>query len=324
MTLRELTDGVLEHFNYSTDGPSDARQRVKRHLNEWHRRILAKPGMDRLRQSSLSVSSVASTPTIAVPESVGKILRITDASNRITLQERFFDWYRFAEADPTSHTGTPTVWVPMGDTGCAELISGISGPVGIWAVSTSASDTQRITIEGVRGGGYVWSDTVILTGTTRVQVGNLDDWEEITKVTLDMDAVGSVGVYDVSVSGTAKATIPPGKRQSHYRLIALWPTPAAVVAYTIDYQRNVLDMTAESDTPLIPDDFHWLLDRGAKVNEYERTDDKRLGVCRLDLERGIAELRASMATRDVFVPARTVVGRISRINGWCPADTVIR
>jgi hypothetical protein len=321
MNLRELTDGVLDHFNYSTDGSSDARQRVVRHMNEWHRRILAKPGMDRLRQSSISVTSVASTNTIAVPESVGKILRVYDAANRITLQERFFDWYRFAAPDPTAHEGTSTVWVPMGDAGCAAL-SATTG-TGIWVVSTSASDTQRVTIEGVRLGGYVWNDTVALTGVTRVQVGSLVDWTEITKVTLDMDAVGSVSVYKVNAAGTALATIPPGKRQSHYRLIALWPTPSAAVAYTIDHQRNILDMTAESDSPLIPDDFHWLLDRGAKVNEYERTDDKRLGVCRLDLERGIAELRASMATRDVFVPARTSLGRISRINGWCPADTVI-
>lgn len=322
MNLRELTDGVLDHFNYSTDGSSEARQRVQRFINEWHRRILAKPGMDRLRQSSISVTSTASSPTIVVPESVGKILRIYDTTNRITLEERFFDWYRFAEADPTNHTGTPTVWVPMGDIGCSAL--GATSGTGMWVESTSASDTQRVTIEGIRLGGHVWSDTVLLTGLTRVQIGSLTDWTEITKVRLDLPAVGIVTLYKVNAAGTALATISPGYTASHYRQIALWPTPAAAVAYTIDHQRNILDMRSEFDEPLIPEDFHWLLDRGAKCNEYELKEDGRMGACRLDLERGIAELRASMATRDVFVPARTNVRFISRINGWCPADTVVR
>jgi hypothetical protein len=128
----------------------------------------------------------------------------------------------------------------------------------------------------------------------------------------------------VATVGTALATIMPHNASSHYRQIALWPTPSAIVAYTIDYQRQILDMSSDWDSPLLPEDFHWLLKQGAKVNEYERTDDSRFAAARGDLERGIAEMRGTFASRDVVVPGRTNIRLISRINGWCPADTVVR
>ena len=322
MTLKELSDAVLEHFNYSTDGESEARRRVIKHLNDWQRRILSRPGFERLRQSSTTVASVASTATINLPPSVGRIIRIRDTVNDVTLAERFFDWYRTAEPDPSSNTGIPTVWVPAGEAACAEL--GATSGTGIWVESTSASDTCRAYIEGVRLGGYVWSDTVVMTGVTRVQVGALADWVEITKFSLSDAAVGTVTLYKVNAAGTALATIPIGKSASKYRRIALWPTPSDAYTYYVDYARALIDMAQDNDEPMLPEDFHWLLETGARLSEYEKTDDTRVRDTRAELERGIGDLRATLHMRDVPVPGRTPVRVISRINGWCPADTVVR
>lgn len=322
MTLRELSDGVLEHFNYSTDGESEARNRIVRHLNEWHRRILSKPGMDRLRQSSITVASTASSPTLALPSSVVRILRIRDLTNDITLNEQRFDWYRFAEPDPSSSTGTPTTWVPVGWAACADLAE--ASGTGIWVQSASASDTYRAYIEGVRLGGYVWSDTVTMTGVTRVAVGALTDWTEITKFSIEQPAAGLVSLYKVNAAGTALAAIPIGATESRYWQIALWPTPSAAVTYYIDYQRQLLDLVHDTDTPLIPEDFQWLLQHGAKANEYERVDDSRAPKMRAEMDLAVGELRATLHSRDVAVPGRTNIRLISRINGWSPVDTVVR
>lgn len=323
MTLRELADGVLEHFNYSTDGASEARSRVIRHINEWHKRILTRPGFERCRQASTTFASVASTPTVVLPPAVTKILRVYDPTNRITLEERFFDWYRFAEPSPTSHTGTPYVWVPMGYAACAAL--GEATGTGLWVVSSSASDTTaKVYLEGVRLGGHVWSDSVTLNGTTRAQIGSLTDWVEVTKLTLDMSSVGAVSLYKVATVGTAYAAIAVGETQARYLQIGLWPTPSGAVTYYLDYQRQLRDLVHEADQPLLPEDAHWVLGLAARVNEYERTDDKRLAWARGDLEKAIGETRLSMASRDVVVPARTTVRMISRVNGWSPADTVVR
>jgi hypothetical protein len=53
---------------------------------------------------------------------------------------------------------------------------------GLWAVSSSASDTtQSIKVETVRTGGLSSSAAVTLNGTTRVQVAALTDHIEVTK-----------------------------------------------------------------------------------------------------------------------------------------------
>lgn len=322
MNYRALQDSVLDHFNGNVDGPSAARTRIGRSLNEWHRRILSKPGFERFRQSATTATTTASVPSLTLPAAVSKILRIYETTNRITLEQRFFDWYRFIEPSPTDRTGQPEVWVPMGTTGCGDLGTAGVG-TGLWAVSSSASDTARVYIEGVRVGGVVWSESAKLNGTTRAQFGSLTDWVEVTKFNAESPLVGKADLYKVATLGTSLATIPLGHTEAVYQTIALWPTPDSAYTLQVDYERASMDMVNDADTPLLPEDFHHLLLIGARVNEYERTDDDRLQAARADLEKGIGELRATLHTRDVPVPGRTIVRRISRINGWSPADTTV-
>jgi hypothetical protein len=56
---------------------------------------------------------------------------------------------------------------------------------------------------------------------------------------------------------------------------------------------HVADMTIASDEPLIPEDFHWLVESGALIREYQ----KREKVALIQLEqqkvtRGISDMRA--------------------------------
>lgn len=95
------------------------------------------------------------------------------------------------------------------------------------AVSTSASDTQNITIEARNAAGSVVSETKALNGTTVVSFSTLGTVERVLKVELASAAVGTITVRRAS-SGPTVSQIPPGERgfMAFARKIASDPSAA--------------------------------------------------------------------------------------------------
>ncbi len=81
----------------------------------------------------------------------------------------------------------------------------------IEAVSTSASDTQDLTIEARKPDGSVVSETKALAGTTPVSFGTMGTVERILKADLALDAVGTVTVRRATGPTTIRQ-VPPGER----------------------------------------------------------------------------------------------------------------
>jgi len=81
----------------------------------------------------------------------------------------------------------------------------------IEAVSTSASDTQNLTIEARKADGSVVSETKALAGTTAVSFSTLGTVERFLKADLASDAVGTVTVRRTTGPTTIRQ-IPPGER----------------------------------------------------------------------------------------------------------------
>lgn len=90
------------------------------------------------------------------------------------------------------------------------IFTDIAATDDVEAVSTSASDTQNITVYGRLASGVIASQTIALTGTTPVNLStNL--FERILKVDLSSDAVGVVTVRR-DTGDTTIGTIPVGER----------------------------------------------------------------------------------------------------------------
>lgn len=321
MTTGDLLTRLLDHFHYDVaDAGGSSRRRLLGHLDQWHRRILSSPGLASLRRATTTVTSTASQPVLVLPEDVARIIAITDRTNDERLTERSLDWYRTAEPDPSSTTGTPTCYVAWGR--CSALP--IATACGLWAVSSSASDVCRASVEGVLTSGYRRTDTVAaLTGTSRVAIGSATTWEAVYRFWLDVAAVGTVSLYDAAAAGNVVAVIPAQRRESAYESLRLWPTPASAVTYYLDYERKVPSLANDSDVPLLETDAHWLLEQGAKVSEYERLDDSRLTVARVELERGLNAYRFRLASSLDSRPGGSAgVGR-SRLGAWYPADRTV-
>ncbi len=312
MTFLELQQDTWRRLNKATTPDTATQTRIKAFLNQRHRTLLTQPGMDQLRNGTTSFASVSGTARVALAQTITRINALYQSTNNWRLGEKTLDWLR--TADPQQNSGTPVVYVPVGYEYVSVQPSNASQ---LWAKSDSASDTSTIRIEGVRTGGYPASASAVLTGTTAVQIGTFSDWTQVDKVYLSTAAVGFVSLYEDSGTGTALSTIRIGAVRPYYFVILLWPTPSEVLTYGVDYTRTITDMVQDTDEPLLPEDFHDLLSMGARMDEYEKTDDKREWNDKYELLQFWLHGRAS--ARKIPSAQSGRLGR-SDLSGWFPAD----
>lgn len=317
MNLNAIELDVCRRLNYSDVPPPAVKSRLDGFVNQRHRQILAMPGMARLRDDSITFASVASQSTYAMGPAVSRINTIYDGTtNQLKLEERTIQWLR--RVDPRlASAGTPEAWIPLS----IKQTQAQPATTGLWAVSTSASDTQQVFVESVRTGGYGnVSAATTLTGTSRVQIGTLTDHLGVEKFYLSTPAIGAVSLYDAVTAGNLLATIPIGSMYARYLTIQLWPTPSGVVTYTVDYTREIADMVNASDEPLLPPDFHYLLSVGVRLDEYEKLDDQRRVLMQDQWDKGIKRLQHYVINSGdyLIVPGESRRPRLSNLGAGFP------
>jgi len=327
VTFKEIQDDTLDKLLYDNSGTSSApRTRIKRLINQWHRKILSDPRYSKLRDSRTSVVTVASQVLYAVPPSIEKIHRVFDAAtNNPRLTQKSLDWLR---DDPRADldTGTPMVWVPHG----IKPIFRYPATTGIWAVSPNAADTtQNIRMDAVRDGGYVFSaGPTTLTGTTRVKIGTQSDYVDVERVFLSAACAGDISLFDASTAGNLLGVIPIGKTFNRYNIIQFYPVPSSVITYTIEGQLKIQDLVQDNDEPMIPEDFHFILGLGAYYQEL-RDVKKQLAQARMvqsdELDPAMKRLLGHLVNQPDYVvipdDGRRVPSGVrgSNLGSWYPS-----
>lgn len=330
MNLNQLEQDLFRRLGFNTSSPDTATQtRLRAFLNETQQEILSEPGMDVLLEDGITFASVASTPEYSLPPAVARIASIRETTNQTLLGMQSQDWYRFHYPNPTAITGLPTDWVDLGFTPIAKQPSDASE---LFVKSDSASDgaTKTAHLEGSISGGYFRSASVALNGVTAVSFGaSITTWVDVTKFYIDLTAggtttaAGNVTLNEDSGLGTELARIPIGQDYSRYRRIALAVCPSSVLTYNVDFQRDVTDMSLTTDEPVLPVRFHRLLGLGARMKEYEKEQDSRYPVAKLDYVTGVKKLKFFLYAQAAGTPNLRGVNqqRGSRLGAWYPAGT---
>lgn len=288
MTFAQILADIYRRTGFASSPTADVVTRIKAFVNETQQEIFHEPGMEFLQNDTTSFSSVANQQTYGLPVSVAKIKQLRETTNRIVLLPISLSEYRERYPDPSAVTGTPTRWVDLGFDAVDVEPSDASA---VYVVSSSNSDVGTAYIEGLRSGGVPFTDSVTMTGATAVQLPSYSDVVSITKFYISTAAVGTVRLREDSGSGTILATIPVGYSYSRYRRIALAPTPAAVISYSLDFERNFTELVNDTDQPLLPEQFHHMLAIGGRMKEYEKTQDSRYGVAKDEYEKALKKLK---------------------------------
>lgn len=121
-----------------------------------------------------------------------------------------------------------------------------------------------------------------------------------------------------STTGNPTVWVPAGLDSTLALTIALYPTPSSIQTLALDYARNIDDITTNSGVVLVPPDFQWVIEAGAKMLEYERQDDRRYPAAREEFYRGIRDLKWFVS--QPMYTGNAAVGR-SSLGPWYPAGS---
>ncbi len=337
MTFSDISKAVYRRVKLADTPSSTDSTRIQQFINLWYREILAMPGMDQLRDTTITFATVATQKKYGLPQALVKIRDVYDLSNQRRVLPRTLDYLRNVDPGLTATSSTVENWIPLNGWG-AEAVELTSTGVGLWAVSSSASDTtQRVFVEttrlgGVSGGTAVSAGTLI-TGTTRVQIGSLTDHVEIVKFYISAAAVGTISLYDAASNGNLLSTIQIGRTSARYYMIQVYPTPGAAITLSVDCQRSIQDMVQATEEPLLPEDYHHILVHLACYEEWLNRDDTRALREYNPDPRGIKghanilldNLRHFLLTSPDEIPVqrgpRGTPQRVSRLGGYFPAGS---
>jgi hypothetical protein len=110
-----------------------------------------------------------------------------------------------------------------------------------------------------------------------------------------------------------------GVNSSGLLQVQLWPTPAGAYTYTVDYTAQIVDMSADADESLLPEDFQHVLALGAQADEWRRADDDRYVQLRQDIDIELRNMNAWLW--DLADSTSDERGREwSRLGAYFPAD----
>lgn len=292
MNLTSLLAALYRDFNYPSSPPAAITTRLTYGVNRAHKEILTTPELGRLRQSVGPATVVASTARSGLPVDVARIVGITDRSNMITLAEVPLNVLRVTDPGQAFTGGYPWRFAVIG-TQATQIQPATTG---LWAVSSAAGDTtQHVYVEGILTGGYqqnTISAGTLLTGTARVAIGARTDFIEVTKFYVDAVGAGFISLYDAAVAGNELARLPIGETFSRYLAVEWFPIPTANVTEYVDYERRIFDLVNGTDEPFLPPDFHYVLELGAKVYEYEQLKDPYVTTARSQYEQGKTALKS--------------------------------
>jgi hypothetical protein len=319
MTRAQLLTELARRLNKHTTLDTATQDRLLGFLNETHRELLSLPGLQRLRDDTITFASVASQARYALPW-VPKVNRLFETTNDRVLEPMSLATYRDLDPDASSTTGTPSHWVWIGQSPVAKQPANASS---LFVKSTSAGDTtQTLYVEGEIDGGYPRSASVTLTGTTAVNVSSsISTWVRVTKCYLSAAGAGVITLHEDSGVGTELAQIAIGQTSQRYLLLNLYPTPSAVVTYSADVVLGVTDLAQNTDEPRLPLDFHDLLVAGAMVREYEKTEDGRLSVSMARYQDRKRDLLYWLHTTGLNDARSNAMVRTSRLGPWYPAGS---
>lgn len=327
MNLGSILQDLYRRFNYTANPvPKTITDRLTYFVNETHRELCSLPGMERLRDDVVAVTAYNGVARTGLPPIVARIHAITDRTNNHSLEPVPLKLLRVTDPAQAFVGGYPLRYAVIGNQAVYRQPGGnvpLAG--GLWAASTSASDTtQKVFVQSVVTGGIPAQPTIagtILTGTARVQIGSLTTHIEVTKFYLDQPCLGTVSLYDAAAAGNELGVIPISQTASRYLAVEWFPIQQQDTIEYVDYERQITEMADPSDEPLLPPDFHQLVGVGARMREYESIDDSRAELARSIYEAGKVALRDFvMNDGDRLASLRRTPIRWSRLGAMYPAQ----
>lgn len=325
LTLGELVTQTAIDLKYGPTPGTEITTRLRRLINEAHRRLLRVSRIADQREITLPLTTVADQTTYGVGQAFDRIQRIYEPGGARRLVLRTADW--LANIDPQNDAiGTPEAWIPLG-TQAVSRQPPLAGS-GVWVASSDPTDTAiQARVTAIRRTGAMTRPMVAtLTGTTPVLVGTSTTLVAVTAFTLNTPAAGDVSLMDAETGGHVLAVIDrDAGTASPYYAIRLWPTPEGPLDYAVTGTVRLPDLIYDADVPRISPEYVDALATYARMREYKtvKGDTERFLMEQQEWQETLGELRAFAQFPPDYRPVANGPNdraRWNNLGGQFPAD----
>ncbi len=325
MTLTTIQKRIYRQCGLADSPATTDATRVLDFINKWYRTVLSQPGMDQLRDTTLSLTTVSGQAQYGLPQALSAVRDIFDLTNQRRIYKKTLDWLRRADPGLTATSATTDYWIPLNGWGAVQRPMVQTGTV-LFVKSSSASDTQTAHVETTRLGGIRGGDSsALVNGVTGNFFGVLADHIEVTKFYLTTVAIGTVSLYDAASGGNLLAQITPGRTSSRYFMIQFYPTVSAALTLSLDCRRSMEDLTLPTEEPLLPEDYHQILVDGPLSEELRQRDSDQAKDYKASAMTLISDLRHSLYGNEDEIAVqrgpRRSAERMSRLGGYYPGGS---
>jgi hypothetical protein len=327
VNLTALLADLYGDLRYTATPPAATTARLTRYLNRTQRELLTLPGLSRLRDLTVAITTVSNQPQSSLPLAVARIQTIVDRANNHVLDQ--VPLRELRDTDPAQNFigGPPLRYAVVGERHVAQQPAAACELFVDFTGGTFADLT--VNVEGIRSDGSLVAITkVCVVGTPTQSLATTETAiVAVTKYylapfTVNPSVPVPVILRSVSGAGTELARIPVGQTYARYLTVEWSPTPTTAVPLFVDCTRQVLDLILAGDEPLVPPDFHYVVALGARVKEYEFISDTRIAGARLDYDTGKRALRSWVLNDgDRVVSLRSVNRGWSQLGGQYPAGS---
>lgn len=299
MNLGDIELRLYDRLSFNSTPDSAVTRRMRGYINDAHREILGKKDYSRLRRKTLTCASIANAPLMALPQAATKIINIADRVNNRNLDCVSIQDIRYRDPGLNFGSSIPDAYCLINTASC--VFRDPSAADSLFVVSDSAVDGTglAVNIEGVLADGTYRRAAVALMGLTAVNVDlGCSTWLYVTKFYISGNAAGTVSLHQTSGVGTELSRIVKGRAYPRYTVVHLSGTPSAVYTYYVDVDIHVEEMVNTTDEPILPEDFHWLLETGALKREFtRRKNTEGFGTEQAAWKTGLGDLSEYIRTR---------------------------
>jgi hypothetical protein len=110
--LNDIELASYRRLGYSDTPATEVVTRIRQWINIWHQRLLARPGVELLRDVTVTFPSVVGQAQYPLPASIRRVQKISEPFSPTALRQEAFSWIR--ENDPqTAALGIPEAWAPV-------------------------------------------------------------------------------------------------------------------------------------------------------------------------------------------------------------------
>lgn len=213
-------------------------------------------------------ATVASTSDYVLARDIDRVTLIRQTETPIKLSQLTDELFYRMVPDPDD-TGNPRFYRMWETEGVATRLAS-SDTLNV--VSDSASDAGSselsVSIQGYDASGIWITETYQLNGTSSVTGTKTFAAREIY-VSKQKATTGTVSV-NRQTGGTNLVKLGPNDRAPRFKVLSLYPIPAGVSTMYAEYFTFIPNLNNDSDVPLIPEKFHYVVRLGilAKIYQY--------------------------------------------------------